>query len=96
MIAQGRCAFEAALALLARLVEHRDPSAAWLLCVRSEAVSASWASPLLCAGIARLRGSAALLVASSFMIGASGYLAYRDWCQCRPTVVSEKGCAHRG
>ena len=44
--------------------------AASLLCERSEAVSASGASPLLCAGIARLRGSAALLVASSFMIRA--------------------------
>ncbi len=98
MIAEGRCAFEAALALLARLVEHRAPSAAWLLCVRSEAVSASWASPLPCAGIARLRGSAALLVASSVMIGASieGYLASRDRCQCHPNVVSEKGSAHRG
>ena len=47
-------------------------------------------------GIARLRRSAALLVASSCMIGTSGYLAYRDWCQCHPNVVSEKGCAHRG
>ncbi len=69
-----------------------------LLCVRSEALSALRASALLCAGIARLRGSAALLVASSSMIGASieGYLAYRDRCQCHPTVVSEKGSAHRG
>ncbi len=82
MIAEGRCAFEAALALLARRVEHRElpPGAGSLLCVRSEAVSASRASPLLCAGIARLRRSAALLVASSFMIRTSiqGYLAYRD------------------
>jgi len=72
--------------------------AASLLCVRSEAVSASRASALLCAGIARLRGSAALLVASSSMIGASieGYLAYRDRSKCHPTVVSEKGSAHRG
>ena len=61
----------AALALLARLVKHRDPGAASLLCVRSEAVSASRASPLLRAGFARLRRSAALLVASSSMIGAS-------------------------
>ncbi len=72
---------------------RRRPS---LLCVRSEAVSASRASPLPCAGIARLRGSAALVVASSVMIRASGYLAYRDRCQCHPNVVSEKGCAHRG
>ena len=72
--------------------------AAWLLCVRSEAVSASRASALLCAGIARLRGSAALLVASSFMIGASieGYLASRERCRGHPSVVSEKGSAHRG
>ncbi len=54
-----------------------SPGAGSLLCVRSEALSASRASPLLRAGIARLRRSAALLVASSFMIGASiqGYLA---------------------
>ncbi len=73
-------------------------SAGSLLCVRSEAVSASWASPLLCAGIGGLRGSAALLVASSVMIGASieGYLAYRERCPCHPNVVSEKGSAHRG
>ena len=42
-----------------------------MLCVRSEAVSASRASPLLRAGIARLRRSVALLVASGSMIGAS-------------------------
>ena len=89
---------EAALALLARRVEHRDPGAASLLCVRSEAVSASRASALLCPGIARLRGSAALVVASSCMIGASidGYLASRERCRCHRNVVSEKGSAHRG
>ncbi len=50
------------------------------------------------AGIARQRLTTALLVASSFMIGASiqGYLAYRDRGQCHPNVVSEKGPAHRG
>ncbi len=42
-----------------------------MLCVRSEALSASRASPLLRAGIARLRRSAALLGVSSFMIRAS-------------------------
>ncbi len=54
-----------------------SPGAGSLLCVRSEALSALRASALLRAGIARLRRSAALLVASSFMIGASiqGYLA---------------------
>ena len=76
---------EAALALLARLVDHRECRHPSLLCVCSEAVSASRASALPCAGIARLRGSAALLVASSLMIRASiqGYLAYRDRPSCR-------------
>ncbi len=69
VIAQYRV--EAALALLAHRVEHRDPGAASLLCVRSEALSASRASPLLRAGFARLRRSAALVVASSSMIRAS-------------------------
>ncbi len=62
---------EAALALLAHRVEHRDPGAASLLCVRSEAVSASRASALLRAGIVWLRRSAVLLVASSSMIRTS-------------------------
>ncbi len=47
------------------------PGAASLLCVRSEALSAWRASALLRAGIARLRRSVALLVASRSMIGAS-------------------------
>ena len=65
-------AFEAALALLARRVEHcglQAPSS--LLCVRSAALSASRASALYRAGIARLRRAAALLGPSSSMIGAS-------------------------
>ena len=82
-----------ALALLARLVENRAclqvPAPLVALCVL-RGRSASRASPLPCAGIARLRRSAALLVASSLMIRASiqGYLAYRDRCTCHPNVVS--------
>ncbi len=74
---------EAALALLARLVEHRE-------CLQAPPCCSACAQrpsaprgppPLLCAGIARLRRSAALLVAS-----VKGH----------PSVVSEKGSAHRG
>jgi len=61
-----------------------------LLCVRSAALSASRASPLPCAGIARLRRSAALLVASSVMIGVSiegslgtGVPVIETWCPKR-------------
>ncbi len=87
-----------AQALLARLVDGSASKRPSLLCVRSAALSASRASALLCAGIGGLRGSAALLVASSVMIGASieGYLASRDRCTCHRHVVSEKGSAHRG
>jgi len=70
----------------------------WLLCVCSEALSAARASALLCAGIGGLRGSAALQVASSVMIGVSieGYLASGARCRGHPSVVSEKGSAHGG
>ena len=67
-------AFEAALALLARRVEHcglQASAPSSLLCVRSAALSASRASALYRAGIARLRRAAALLGPSSSMIGAS-------------------------
>ena len=71
VIAQGRCAFEAALALLARRV---DVSAFRGRLVALRALSGpqrlAGLSPA-CAGIARLRRSAALLGVSSFMIRVS-------------------------
>ncbi len=72
MIAEYRV--EAALALLARLVEHREclQVSAPLVALRAlrgpERLAGLSPTP---AGIARLRRSAALLVASSFMIRAS-------------------------
>ena len=61
-----------------------------MLFVRSAAESASRACPLLCAGLCGLRGSGAVLVASSVMIGVSiegslgtGVDVIETWCPKR-------------